>query len=677
MPRFLLDLLDVDRRGLRRTDLFDLLADVALHAPGGGRLPVARWERVSRAAGVAGGGDWQRRLAAYAHTERERAADPTESPRTADDAERLAKYVAALGRELGPRGARRVWAEWARWCEQQVVDKLGQAFLAHLPEAEQLAWQHTSAVLDRLAALDHVATETVTRATFRSAFEAEFEAAPGRLGRIGEGVTVGSLSALTAPDLDLVVVLGAADGVLPPAPSAGPLIGDGDRAAAGLALSDAAVERVHRQFLTVLAAVPTVVVSYPRGDLRGATERAPSRWVEQYLATAPVTELASHHAALRDTSFPAHATEFRLRAALVHGPAVAGPADAVLDRALARRAARHHPGFTAYDGDLTDVAIEHFTRPVAPTQIEQWVACPHGYFMRYVLGVYPVDDPQAEMEIPAYERGNVVHDTLDLLNHEVLDGRLTQPVGGWSDAHVCRALEIFAEVADHFEQQGRTGRPASWAFEREQLRADLLGWFAADSARLAANRAEIVHSEAAFGYDSPVYLPLPDGQLAVKGRIDRIDRTPTGRLIVVDHKSGSDRNYTDVDDDPTAFGTVFQLPTYAAGARALAASPHAEVEAKYSFLGRARYVQRGYLLDDAAWQAVTEQLGKVVDGIASGLYPPVPEAPGFQMYVRCKYCQPDGLSTADLYAEWQAKRGDPRGSRWFAEPDADDAGGGE
>ena len=28
MPRFLLDLLDVDRRGLRRRDLFNLLADV-------------------------------------------------------------------------------------------------------------------------------------------------------------------------------------------------------------------------------------------------------------------------------------------------------------------------------------------------------------------------------------------------------------------------------------------------------------------------------------------------------------------------------------------------------------------------------------------------------------------------------------------------------------------------
>ena len=68
VPRLVLDLLDVDRRGLRRRDLFDLLADVPARGHHGERLNTAAWERVSRAAGVARDDHWTPRLNAYAAT---------------------------------------------------------------------------------------------------------------------------------------------------------------------------------------------------------------------------------------------------------------------------------------------------------------------------------------------------------------------------------------------------------------------------------------------------------------------------------------------------------------------------------------------------------------------------------------------------------------------------------
>jgi ATP-dependent helicase/nuclease subunit B len=677
VPRFLLDLLDVDRRGLRRADLFDLLADLELHHPGGGRLPVARWERVARKAGVAGGTDWHTRLAAFAARERARpAAIERESSYAADDADDLARYVSGLQRALGRRERTRPWAEWVAWCVDQVGERLGSAFLARLPEAEQLAWHHTTAVLDRLATLDQI-TGPVTRARFREVFAAEFEAAPGRLGRIGEGVTVGSLSGTAAPDFDLVVVLGAAEGLMPPAPSSGPLVGDADRAAAGMPPSDAAAERMRGSLLGVLGATPQVVVTLPRGDLRGAAERHPSRWLAALLPDAPAEALASHHAALLSTPFPAHAAEHRLRAGLRHGPTQLARDDAVLAGALRTREARRADTITAFDGDLSGLPIEHFGRPVAPTQIEQWVSCPHGYFMRYVLGVYPVDDPQAELEIAASERGNVLHETLDLLHREVLSGALPQPVGRWGDAHRERALALFDEVAAQFEATGRTGRPASWAVERHLLRNDLLGWFDADSARLAATGATIVSSEAGFGDDGSVVLDLPHGQLAVRGRIDRVDRTASGTLVVVDHKTGSRRAYQDIaDDDPTAGGTRFQLPVYAAGALALAGAGAAEqppdVEAYYSFFVRERYRQIGYRFTAEVRAEVTARLGALVEGIESNLFPARPAKPGFQLFVDCHYCQPDKLGTAERWPEWERKRHDPRGARWFADPDQPD-----
>ena len=48
----LLDVLDVDRRGLRGRSFFGLLADRPLRDTAGEYLPTASWERVSREAGV-------------------------------------------------------------------------------------------------------------------------------------------------------------------------------------------------------------------------------------------------------------------------------------------------------------------------------------------------------------------------------------------------------------------------------------------------------------------------------------------------------------------------------------------------------------------------------------------------------------------------------------------------
>jgi ATP-dependent helicase/nuclease subunit B len=69
-PRLVLDLLDVDRRGLRRRNVFDMLADVPMRGPDGEHLPTASWERVSREAGVARDDDWDRRLGSLAGSER-------------------------------------------------------------------------------------------------------------------------------------------------------------------------------------------------------------------------------------------------------------------------------------------------------------------------------------------------------------------------------------------------------------------------------------------------------------------------------------------------------------------------------------------------------------------------------------------------------------------------------
>lgn len=677
VPRFLLDLLDVDRRGLRRRDLFDLLADLPMRTTAGAPVPIARWERVSREAGVTRDDEWGTRLGAYAARQRARDAElEADVSYRADDAESLIEYVADLRRALGPRSRIRPWADWADWAEQQISQRLGRAFLDRLSEPERLAAEHTDRVLDRIRHLDAIG-DPVRRSEFRSVFAAEFDVAPGRLGRIGSGVTVGSLSGAVGLDVDLAIVLGAADGSMPPAPHSGPLVSDADRRRSGLSPADAIGHRMHRQFRSVLDTATRSVVLVPRGDLRATTIRQPSRWLEPFTTELAVRPISSHHAAVASVVFPANPHEHRLRGLLAEvagsGPLVSST-DPALARALALRAGRRSSTLTVFDGDLSSIDLHHFDRAVAPTQLEQWAACPHGYFMRYVLGVYPVEEPADQMEITGMERGNLIHLALDRFHREVIAGALPQPSGGWADIHWARLNDLFDAAADEFEHSGRTGRDASWHVERETTRADLSQWFARDSPRLASRGATIVSSEQSFGYDSPVELPLPDGgRLAVRGHIDRVDQTAEGHLLVTDHKTGGSDMFRPVEAEPTAGGTKFQLPAYAAGAlaaRGIGVDRLVEhpVWAEYSFFKKGGYKRPGHLFDADAWAVVTADLGEVVDGVRAGYFPARPDEPGFQLWVNCHYCQPDGLGTGERYPEWDVKRHDPRLARWFAEP---------
>ena len=695
VPRFLLDLLDVDRRGLRRRDLFNLLADVPVRDRNGRPLPVAAWERASRAAGVVKDDQWLPRLRSYAAWQRravaDRHGDDEPSPETpavspaADAAESLASFIADLRDDLGRAGATRSWSEWADWAVAQINDRLGPTTLQHLDDAEFQAWEHTTRVLDRLRHLDTVG-EPATRTEFRSVFAAEFDVAPGRLGRIGTGVTIGSLAGSVGLVADLAIVLGAADGLMPAPPSVDPLIGDGDRRAAGLTTSQSVAARMHRQLLGLFDSAAHVVVTTPRGDLRTASVRQPSRWLKPALGEHTTKTVASYASGLLHTSFPAHAGEHRLRRhsaeVLTSGAewlaALSAPeGDTVLARSLTLRAARRSKRLTEFDGDLSAVGVPRLTRPVSPTQLQTWAACPHAYFVQYLLGVRAVEEPGDEIAITPIDKGNVLHAVLDRFHREVITGQLPQPDDhGWAGSHRARLVELFTETAARYEHSGRTGRAAYWEIDRQRLLAELMLWLDKDSQHVAARGARVIASEQRFGIDGEVTVTLVGGrQLALYGSVDRIDRTPTG-LVVTDHKVGSTKAYNSIERaDPTAGGTRFQLPAYAAAAAVIAAGadrlPGLEpVRAEYSFFQKGDYQRIGYDVDADVWAQVAADLQHVVSGIEAGWFPATAIKPQYKFRIDCQYCEPDSLGTAERYGEWERKRRDPRLAPWFP-PDED------
>ena len=690
-PRLVLDLLDVDRRGLRRRSLFDLLADVPARGADGAYLPTASWERVSRFAGVARDDDWAVRLGAL-----------RDDDRTGPAATELAGFVADLRSRLGHQAATRRWWDWAQWCTDELERWVGRPTLDRLPDPEYRAWEALTRALDRLRHLDPV-SGPVTRHRFRSTLEAELDAAPARLGRVGDGVTVGPLAGSTGLDVDVVVLLGAAEGTLPPTPTSDPLLSDGDRAAIGLPTSDDHTARLRQRFLTLLA-TSQVTVTVPRGDLRATTRLQPSRWLTPWL-DGPVQQerprwlgVDSHHAGLAATAFPVSPAEHRLRERYVHARSGGALADApgadtdtVFLRGLRLRAGRRSDLLTTYDGDLSSVDVPRLDDTVSPTRLEMWTACPHAYFLRHLLRITPIDEPDDEISITALDRGSAHHDALDLFHRAVIEGDLPPPgPNGWSDVHRDALGRFFDSVCAVAERRGRTGRPAFWADERSRMRADLLSWLDHDSDVVVERGSAVLASEFRFGRrrrgddvaDEPeqVGIELPDGRiLRLDGSIDRVDRTADGTLVVTDHKTGSKSKFAGLDaDDPTAQRSLFQLPAYAAAARVAFGPSQADVIAEYGLMRKGGYERPGYLVTDDVWSRVVDDVALTIDGIESGWFPARPERPGWRLFVPCEYCEPDHLGTAERWAEWERKRHDPRLHRWFGPPnDSPDAPDGD
>ena len=672
--RLVLDVLQLDRRGIRRADLFALLASVPARTSDRKRVPRQQWERISRDAGLAGDADWTTRLTAYAQLHRNRGNDAD-----AMAAEQLLAFVDDLRTQLGDPLQAMPWKHWARASRTLLHRWLGGLHgESLLPPDETEALIAVQASLDRLERLDSLA-EPCTRAVFASTLDAELESAPGRVGRLGVGVHVGPLSFAVGQPFELLVVVGAADGLLPAPPPPEALLGDSDRLLTdgALALNADSADEQRGQLWASLAGAARAVMVVPRGDLRATALRQPSRWIHELAATLPASarSVPSFAAGLADTSFPATQTQHRVRG-LVHaqrsGVVFASSAMvqsvAPLRAGVAMLTARAADEFTEYDGDLAGLPIEAFgDRAVSPTRLEAWVACPHGWFMEYVLDVKAVEQPDGQLKITPRDKGNLVHRALDRFHQRVLDGDLPQPTAsGWGPMHLAGLLAEFEREAKLMAANGVVGRTAFWHAEQTNQRHELAEWLARDSALIAERGSQVVASEQRFGGDdSPVNIALPDGsELHLRGTVDRIDRLADGTLVVTDHKTGKSDRFKDVSDaDPTAGGSKLQLPAYGAAALAMnglaAGSP---VHAEYGFLARGGYERIGAAFTEQTWQSVGDVLQTITEGIRSGLFIARPEKSQFRLagYVSCEYCDPDHLGTAELWAEFERKQHDPR-----------------
>ena len=102
------------------------------------------------------------------------------------------------------------------------------------------------------------------------------------MGRLGEGVFVGSGALALGVEFDRMWVCGLAEGVFPAPRRDDPLLADADREALGGEMPKRS-DRLGDDQRALLAALASTsgarVMCFPRGDLRRSTEHVPSRFL--------------------------------------------------------------------------------------------------------------------------------------------------------------------------------------------------------------------------------------------------------------------------------------------------------------------------------------------------------------------------------------------------------------
>ncbi len=703
--RMLDRLLDLVGSEFARDELVACFASTPMRGADGAPIPIERWDRISRRAGVVDGDGWEVGLEAYARDLGQQADDRAAAGvggemafrREAQAARALGEFVGSLRDRLDAMERASGWVARAAAARTALLDLLGESTVRSAwPESEQDALAAVLLVLDRCAALDAVEPEP-SFGVFASAVATELRAPVGRIGRYGEGVMVAGLATGIGLDLEAVFVVGLTEGVMPAAGREDALLADADRA---LAVAGELRTREHRraqqrrEYLAALAAASRHrILSCARGDLRSARERLPSRYLlETASARRGERVFASTFADLDAATGVDIVPSFAAGLARCDGAgsladrdlgvlALAAESMDVVDHELVRSTpiaagieavrGRASDALTRWDGNVGSVA-EFVPSPgngeiVSATRLQDWCTCPFKYFLTNVVRVPVEDEPERLLELSPLARGTLVHAVLEQFIAEELarppEDRV--PAGRpWPPAAHERILEIVDERAAEAEAKGITGKAVLWALHREEIEADVVEFLAWDSHYRVEEGVVPESVEVPFGFDAapPVEITVPSGAVVrFRGRADRTDRRPDGTRVVLDYKTGGVPRAPDgCENDPVWAGLRLQLPVYAEAVRQQQGVD--AVESAYWYVSqRGGFRQVGVELDDETGRRFREVVGQIVEGIDRGIFPAAPGEPNYFNAAgsNCTYCDFDALCPADRGAQYDAKADAP------------------
>ena len=623
-------------------------------------VPVGAWDRCSRSAGVLSGiTQWRSRLRSYiARSEETQPDSYDQAGRVAGD---LLEFVERLHALTSSAASAQSWEALCAWAEGALegLIELGDERTELIEALGDLA------LLDRLDPLGRLPAPDRLR-RFAAGLEVALERPAGERGRYGVGPLVAPLSAVAGTSSDLVLVLGCREGELPARQSDDPLVPRFEREGIeALAERERVDDRARRYLVSVLCAAGHSRASFARIDVREGRALYPSRWASELVSARPI-EVPSFAGSLRrvadGASAAADIVDFELASLLEGAPPSAHGWLELLDedyrRRLASTARRRQGGLNPYAGYVpaSGSAEDAWSDPLSATGLETFAKCPFQFFVNRKLGVRKLEKPERLVMIDPRDRGTLMHEVLEGFFGGMETGG---PITALDEEALGRLRNLAAEQFERFELLGKTGKAVFWDTERARIMADLERYVARDIADSVMEGRRPLHVELDFGGEErAVVAGVAGRQVMFRGRIDRVDLTGDGRLVVVDYKSGKSDDYQEILGDPLGRGRHLQLPIYAraatetlGGALALGGPTRAE----YRFVQAAA----GYAVIPVELTAdlegeLQEVLATLVSTIDAGCFPPRPGSPaqGYQ-YTNCRHCDYDALCTTDRAELWE------------------------
>ncbi|HKY14508.1 MAG TPA: PD-(D/E)XK nuclease family protein, partial [Microthrixaceae bacterium] len=484
----------------RREEVIALVTSGPVRSPADVVVQPARWDQITRRAGVVAGRDqWSARIGEHRDVLL-RSAEPTERQvRSAQACDDLLSFVDRLAADIDAVRDAVSWSDKVLWLRGLLRDYLPPpGGRAGWPEQEQDAADRLGLTIDLLGGLDEI-EPSPTWATFLAAIEIELERTPGRAGLLGSGVLVGPLASLWGADLDALAVVGLVEGRAPRRPAQGVVLGTTEHARIGADLGGDDREGQHRRYLAALASAsgPKLCL-WSRGDLRSGRAQYESR-----LLPGPTDRIVPSYAAAIDPAWVEPAAtlaehDLRVLSRRTDEGAFEAPIVAGVPRLAAGAltvAARRWGGLDRWNGLVEVEGIDApLDRIFSATALEKYGQCGFAYFLSNVLGVEPALTPEAVLDVEPRESGSAVHQALEQLVRE----RIERGTAGADER--ARLHELLDEQLDALESRGRTGQALRWQLARERIGAQADDFFLLDD-ELRALGASALEAEMGFGFE--------------------------------------------------------------------------------------------------------------------------------------------------------------------------------
>lgn len=645
---------------------------------------TSAWDTISREAGVTHGATtWAGRLSALAAQKDiemgglppgENDARIRAATFQRNEANRLRDVIATLVARLEPLQGDQPAAQFIERFKALIADYISR-------DADAL--DEVIEEIDQLGTVGAVGG-SFSLNSFMTALGANFEARYVRPNRLGGGVVIADYRVAAGLRFQRVFLCGAYEGAFPAGPGTDALIDDRTwhQLKAQFPHIDDVATRIERARAAAGRAVSaagtgSVTWSTPAYEPSGTREYYPSP-----LMAAAYSDVVGHRVtatelrraevasdALRRSSSPLAVNlrgpvidsgELAVRQAVnARREGLAIEAHHERARALEMLRARRGDRFTEWDGNLSSMADAEWLplhQKTSPTSLETYAVCGYRYFAKSVLHLNFVEEPDERAMMDAAARGSLIHDVLEEFFIAQQKRGRPQPDEAWSAADAEELMSILKRHLDGAELKGLRGLPIYAVHEARSIRADLKAFLDADT--------EFRRSTGAVPHAFEHYIPEQEiAGVTLRGRVDRIDRTPDGaHAWVIDYKTGKkDDGLNDLENDPLLGGTKLQLPTYIA-----AADAHS-VTALYWFITQRGGFERVMYTPTPEREArFRNTVEAIMGGVHAGAFPAVPgdDDDWRDSFKNCGFCDFDRICARRRDGEYEHKRLDAAMASW-------------